>query len=124
MDHDIVIPVLQEEADVQIRPVTTGIVRVHKEVSQYDAVVEAELKAESFTVEHVPVNLPLQSPVSIRQEGDTTIIPVMEEVVVVTKQLMLKEEIRITKHQVGTRYQETVVLQSEEVRVERVPAEK
>jgi hypothetical protein len=32
-----------------------------------------------------------------RQEGDTLILPVVEEVLVVEKRLMLREEIRITR---------------------------
>ena len=45
-----------------------------------------------------------------------------EEVAVVTKQLMLKEELRIRKRAVRTVHKERVALKAEEVNVERVAA--
>ena len=50
----------------------------------------------------------VEGEVKTRTEGDTTIIPVVEERLIVTKELVLKEEIRITrKHKVET-YRDSV----------------
>ena len=55
----------------------------------------------------------------MREEGDTTIIPVIEEVLVVEKRLFLKEEIRIRRTQTTQLHEETVTLRREEVVIER-----
>ncbi len=55
------------------------------------------LFVENAQVERVPVNRIVDGPVATRREGDVTIIPVVEEVVLVEKKLLLKEEIRVTR---------------------------
>jgi stress response protein YsnF len=47
------------------------------------------------------------------------VVPVLEEVLVVQKQLRLKEEVRITRHRREAHAPQTIVLRSEEVEVER-----
>jgi stress response protein YsnF len=48
-----------------------------------------------------------------------TIIPLVEEVLVVEKRLLLREEIRVTRRQSAEKFHEVYTLQSEEVHVER-----
>jgi hypothetical protein len=45
---------------------------------------------------------------TVREEGDTTILPVVEEVVVFERRLILKEEVHIRRVQVAERYTKTV----------------
>jgi stress response protein YsnF len=61
-------------------------------------------------------------PAAIRQEGDTTIYPVMEEVVVVEKRLRLVEEVRVTQRRATRHVREQVALRREEIVVEREAA--
>ena len=61
----------------------------------------------------------VDTPGSIRQEGDVTIVPIYEEVLVVKKQLMLKEEIRITRQRTREQVMREVELRREEARVLR-----
>jgi len=61
-------------------------------------------------------------PVPVRHEGDTMIVPVLEEVLVVEKRLVLKEELRVTRRRVETREPQTVTLRREDVVVERFTA--
>ena len=56
-----------------------------------------KLYREGYSIERVKVDRLVTEPVSQRQEGDTLILPVMEEVLVVEKRMMLREEIRITR---------------------------
>ena len=60
---------------------------------------------------------------AVRSEGDTTIIPLYEEVLVVEKRLVLVEEIRITKRQTEKRELERVTLRREQATVERLEPE-
>jgi len=61
------------------------------------------LFSEDVNVERIPVNRFVETPMEVRQEGDVTIIPVIEEVVTMQKRLMLKEEVRITRRRTEVR---------------------
>lgn len=56
-----------------------------------------ELMREDCDVKRVPVRKLLDHPVEPRQEGDTLIVPLTEEVLVIEKRLMLREELHITR---------------------------
>jgi uncharacterized protein (TIGR02271 family) len=75
-------------------------------------------------VERVPVGRVVEAAPQVRSEGDTMVVPVLEEVLVVEKRLMLKEEVRITLRRVAETSQQRVTLRSEEVVVERDPTER
>ena len=53
------------------------------------------------------------------RRGDTTIYPVLREVLVVEKRLKLVEEVRVTRKQTTNHVQERVRLRREEITVER-----
>ena len=55
----------------------------------------------------------------MRQEGDATIILVVEEVV--EKRLKLAEELRVTKQQATRRQPQAITLRRQSVVVERLP---
>ena len=75
---------------------------------------------EEVEVERVPIRRVVDGPVPIRDEDGTTIIPILEEVLVVEKRLMLKEELHIRKHRVETHQPQRVTLRREEARIERL----
>lgn len=120
MEADLNQEILAEALDIQKRMKLTGVVRLEKTVRNSDAVVDEILTSNSITVERRAVNKYMDEVASIRQEGNTMIIPVMEEIVIVTKQLVLKEEIRITNHRQQSLHHETIPLRAEEVQVTRV----
>jgi stress response protein YsnF len=63
--------------------------------------------------------VPLDAAPSTRYEGDTLVVPVLEEVLVVERRVRIKEEIRITRTRREEHHAETVMLKSEQVSVER-----
>jgi uncharacterized protein (TIGR02271 family) len=97
------IPLVEEEAHVGKRTRTTGRVRIRTEVDEVEQLVAAELMQERVEVERVPVDHIVDAAPPVRTEGDVTIVPVLEEVLVVEKRLVLKEELRIRR----SRRQET-----------------
>lgn len=117
-----VIPVVAEELNVGRRSVEAGRVRVKKVVQEHQEVVDEPVFAEEVVVERVPVNQVVQTAPEPRQEGDTMVFPVLEEVLVVERRLMLKEEVRVTKRVTEAREPQTVTLRSENVTIERIPA--
>ena len=108
-----------EELEVGKRTVETGRVQISKRVHEREEVVDVPLLREEVEIQRVAVNRVVEGPVAIRQEGDTTIVPVVEEVLVVEKRLMLKEELRITKRRVEEHRPQRVTLRSEDATVER-----
>jgi hypothetical protein len=56
-----------------------------------------QLFREDCDIQRIPVKRIVDSAVEIRYEGDTLIVPLMEEVLVVEKRLMLREELHITR---------------------------
>ena len=120
-DEPIVVPVVVEELEVQKRPVETGKVRITKVVHEREALVDEPLVRENVAITRVPMQRVVDGPVPVREEHGTTIISVVEEVLVVEKRWMLREEIHIRKQRVETHQPQRVTLRSEEVQVERVP---
>jgi uncharacterized protein (TIGR02271 family) len=112
---------MQEELDVRTRRVETQSgVRVSKTVEEREEIVDEPLTKEEVEVERVAMNVPVDAPSGVRYEGDTMIIPIFEEIVVVEKRLMLKEEIRVTRRRENFRAPQPVTLRREVASVERM----
>jgi uncharacterized protein (TIGR02271 family) len=118
-EPEVVVPVVEERLEVGRQKIETGGVRVTKEVHEREETVDEPVIREVVNVERVAVNRVVDGPQKIREEGTTTIIPVMEEMIVVEKRLVVKEEIRVTRSQVVTREPQTVRLRREEANVHR-----
>jgi len=71
-------------------------------------------------VERVKLDRWVDNPVPVRQEGDTTIYPVLEEVAVVETRLKLVEEVRVTRRHVTRRASDRIPVRHEEITVERL----
>jgi uncharacterized protein (TIGR02271 family) len=118
-ENTFVIPVVEERLEISKELLTTGLVSVHKSVREHDVTVSEPVVSETVHVERVPMDLILESLPGVRTEGEVTVIPVVEEVLVTTKQLRLVEEVRITRVRKTSVHQENVSLRSEQVRVDR-----
>ena len=116
----VVIPVVAEELLVDKRQHDMGGVRVEKTVQERVETVDEPLLREEVTVERRPMNVILDAPVQVREEGDTLVIPVMEEFMVIERRLLLKEEVLIHKKRQQVHAPQQVVVRSEEVRVENL----
>lgn len=116
----MVVPIIAEQVEVGRRRVTTGRVRLHKRVSERREQVSAQRIREQVEVTRVPVNRAVDTPPQVRYEGDTMVIPVLEEVLVVQKKLVLREEVRVRKVRQNIPDPQTVTLRSEQIDVERL----
>lgn len=118
----VTFPVHREELHVGIRTVDTGRgVRVHKFVTERSEQVDETLLHDEIDVRHVPIDkiVAMSEAPASRYEGDTFIVPILEEVLVVEKRLRIKEEIHLTRHRRPERFSETVPLKAETVSIER-----
>lgn len=119
-DETAVIPVIEEQIVIDKKVVESGKVKVSKKVREEEVTVDVPALHEEVEVEKISVNRYVdQAPPSVRYEGDTMIISVVEEVTVVEKRLVVVEELHIRKKQIETKIPHKVTLRKEEVIINR-----
>jgi uncharacterized protein (TIGR02271 family) len=119
-NHDsITVPVIEESVKVYKNVVDNGGVRIRKLVHGRVVEVDEPLAREAVKCVRVPIGREVDGPVSIRYEGGATIIPVVEERLVVHRQLVLVEEIHISRDSFVQRVPQSVTVRREEVIIER-----
>ena len=119
---ETIVPLYAEDLAVTKRDTVIGTVRVRLQTQTHEKIIDEMLARERVDVQRVPVGRTVDAVPDVRQEGDVTIIPVIEEVVVVERRLVLKEEIRLTRVRTSERHQETVTLREQQATVERTTA--
>lgn len=116
-----VLPVMEEVLEVRKVAVETGAVRIRKIVHEGNRTVGTTLMHEIVSVTRTPMDRVVDATFDSRQEGDTLIIPVFKEVV--TRHLVLVEEVRVTTRRSHENSTEQVSLKREEAVVERYDAQ-
>jgi uncharacterized protein (TIGR02271 family) len=119
MNEQLVVPIVEEELTVERRRVERGGVRVVNTVSERTETIDLPLMEEQTEVERVAVNRIVGTAPPVRYEGDVMIVPLLEEVIVTEKRLMLREELHIRKRQVETHKPQEVIVRREEASIER-----
>ena len=116
---------IEESLQVQKAVVDRGGVRVTKRVESTEQLVNELLRSEHVAIERRHINTAIAGDVapSVRQEGDTLIVPVVEEVLITVKRLVLVEEVRITLTQQSHRKPQSFTLRKEHIEIERLDAE-
>ena len=111
---------MAEELALEKEAVETGRVRVSTQTHTREAVVDENLLSEHAEVETVTIGRQVPEMPSVRQEGETIIIPIVEEVLHVERRLFLKEEVRITRRRTSRHFRDRVPLRYQEAVVTRV----
>ena len=114
-----ILPVIKEELVIEKRPVLDGRVRVTTQTEHVDEVARVRLDADQVEIERVPIGRDITEMPDVRYEGNVTIVPVVEEVLVVEKRLILKEEVRITRRTTSETVEVPVTLRKQRVHIER-----
>lgn len=117
---DYIVPVVAEEVHADAVPIEKGGVRVTKRVESHDEVLEQELRKSRAEIRRVRTNRVVDGPQQPRQEGGALVIPVVSEVLVVTKQWVVTEEIYVTRIEEMERVEQTVPVNQEVAQVERL----
>ncbi len=118
-ESEQIIPIVEERLTVEKRTVVTGKVLLEKHLQEYQEMLDIPLAVRSFDVERVLVNKPVQSAPPVRTEGGTTIYSLVEEQLVLTTQLILREEIHVTQRDAERRDTRTVTLTRETMEMSR-----
>jgi len=112
-----VIPVIAERVVTQVKEVPIQHVRVRRRVVEEQKVVETPVMRERIEVQRQPMNTVVERVPEPRWDGDTLIVPCVEEVVVVERRLRIREELRIRVIRERKLDRQTVVLRRHEVEV-------
>src|SRR3954451_9481928 len=89
--EEVIVPVHTEQAEVTRRSTVTGRVTVSTVTKARDELIDELLTNEHAEIERVPIRQLVDEVPGIREEGDTTVIPVVEEALIVERRLFLKE---------------------------------
>ncbi len=117
----IVVPVIREDWQLHKELRETGKVRVQRVVHDREELIDDSLTSDTVDIERIPMNQIVDTPPEVRTENGVMVIPVVKEFAVVTKQLRVIEEIRISRRKAEIPLHQTVSLRSEEVTVQRLP---
>lgn len=119
-DGKIIIPVIEEKLKIEKKVIETAKVHISKSVYEDTESYTVPFSEEHVIVERIPKNEYVDvMPPAIRYEGDVMIIPVLKEIAVVEKKIMLVEELRVTKMQTNRTEVREITLRKEEVEVHR-----
>lgn len=121
--EEAVIPVVEEQLVIEKVEREQGRLRVRVVPSERREEVAVPVTSEQVEVRRVEIGQLVDAPPPVREEGDTLIVPVLEEVLVVQKRLMLREEIHIVRHSITREERHEVTLRSERVEITRVNQE-
>jgi len=116
----LVIPVISEELEIARKKIALGTVRISKKITRRDEIVDEPVVAERIEIDRKAVNRVVDAAPPVRQEGDTMVIPLLEEVLVVEKRLVLREELHVRRVREESRMRQTITLESEHADVERI----
>ncbi|HEX4211448.1 MAG TPA: YsnF/AvaK domain-containing protein [Candidatus Binataceae bacterium] len=118
---DVALPLYAEDVAVARRTVEQGGVRVSVETNTREHLVDEQVTNTRVEVKRIPIGRTVQAAPPVRTEGDTIIIPVLEETIVVERRLVLKEEIILRRVRTTEPYRENVTLREQEAVIVRVP---
>ena len=117
------LPLYAEELRVDRRRVETARVRVSTRMVERPTQVDETLTHERVEVARVPVGRVVTEMPPVREEGGVTIIPVIEEILVIERRLVLKEEVHLKRVRVTEHHRETVMLREQQATVERTESQ-
>lgn len=120
--EELVLPLRVEEVSVSRRRVETAVVRVATVTRSREQLVDKQLTHERVEITRISVGCFVDAVPAVREDGDLTIIPVVEEVVVVERRLLLKEEVHLRRVRTTEQHVEAVRLREQEAVITRIPA--
>jgi uncharacterized protein (TIGR02271 family) len=94
------VPLYSEELSVSQQQITGDTVQVSVVTHEGEGVVDEMLNHERVEIDRVPIDRSVGAIPPVRQQGETAILPVVEEILIVERRLILKEEVRIKRRHV------------------------
>lgn len=117
---DLIIQRVEESMTIDKRRVLSGRVRISTKTQLEDKIAKTTLSFERVEVTRHAIDCEIDAAPQVRMEGDTTVIPVVKEIAVMVKKLVLVEEIRIRRVTMDENVEIPVSLRKQQVTVERL----
>ena len=117
------IPVVEETATVSTRRVVSGRVRIATQTEEINHLLPTDLASVEVDVVRVPIDRRIETIPDVVTEGEVTIIPVVEERLVVTRELYLREEIHVRRIERTETVDLPATTRRQTVQIERLPAD-
>ena len=117
------IPVVEETATVSTRRVVSGGVRIATQTEEINHLLPTDLASVEVDVVRVPIDRRIDTIPDVVTEGEVTIIPVVEERLVVTRELYLREEIHVRRIEHKETIDVPATTRRQTVQIERLPAD-
>lgn len=118
-DQDHTIQIVSETAILQKQDRVTGRVRVSTRTEATKELVSAALDRSDVEVTRVAIDRDIDVVPAVRSEDGVTIVPVVEEILVVEKRLVLREEIHIRQTTTTQSVEMPVTLRKQHAVIER-----
>src|SRR5206468_333843 len=115
-----VVPLYAEDVTVARRSVAGDTVQVRTVTREREQLINETVTHGTVAVERVQIGRYVETVPEIREEDETVIVPVVEEVVCVEKKLLLKEEVQIRRARHSEPFQESVTLREQAAVITRV----
>ena len=113
------VELVEESFQVEKKRTVSGSVRVSTHSESIEELFHASIASERVEVTREPIGREVTDIPQMRVEGNLTIIPVFEEIVVVEKRLLLVEEIRVRRIETTDEVTIPVTLRKQHATVER-----
>jgi stress response protein YsnF len=119
MTDELRIPIVEETAQVFKRAATTDRVVVRTGAEEHPVTIREQLFRGHVVANRVAIEREVTEAPPIRTEGEVTIIPVVEERLVVEKRLFLVEEVHLTRETALEQVEVDEVLRRTRVDIDR-----
>lgn len=123
-DSEDVLKVFEETYDVGKLKTVTGRVRVNTTTENVEELVKTTLRGESLEVTRVPIDRIITEMPTVKTEGDLTIVPVVEEFLVIEKRLRLTEELHIRRRETEENIEIPITLRRQRAEIDRLHSKK
>ena len=121
--QDVIVPVYAEHASVSKRRIVTGRVKVSRVTRQSEKLLTQTFAQQRVRIDRIPIGKLIKAVPKIREKGDAIIIPIVEEIAVVERRLVLTEEIWVRRIQSNEKHRQRVMLRCQEAVITRDPVE-
>lgn len=110
---------IEERARIDKKTVEQSVVAISTTIKHSHEVLTETLRHHEIDIRRVPVDRTVKEMPDVRQEGDVTVIPIVEERAVLVKHLVLVEELHVRRKAVEQIVRVPATVRATEVSVER-----
>ncbi|HEU0043088.1 YsnF/AvaK domain-containing protein [Sphingomonas sp.] len=119
MSEEFRIPIVEETAHVFKRAAVTDRVTVRTGAEEHPVTIREQLFRGHVVTSRVPIDREVTEAPPIRTEGEVTIVPIVEERLVIEKRLFLVEELHLTRETALEHVEISEVLRRTRVDIDR-----